>query len=473
MKKIETPNPKISAKLLEVANLFAEVKEFELRHTVSDNLLHTAVVSNNGVEKQGSFLQLNSKNELDYKRQYKRAAKVAVYRAFVNLTGKRQPWGCLTGVRPIKLLRELSDKALYSEVFDVSENKAELARKMIEVQDSILPSMDGIAVYIGIPFCRTRCSYCSFPGRIAKKGEMESYIKALKKEIKACEYAVKNHGVSIYSIYIGGGTPTSLSASLLEELFGQINESFGHVDEFTLEAGRPDTLDEEKLHTAKAAGVTRICINPQSMVESTLKTIGREHSPQDIVNAFKMARKLGFDDINMDVIAGLPGETLTDFEYTMKRISELSPESITVHTLSLKRGSVLKNQQHIGDNTEVPKMVDKAAEYTRTLKMRPYYLYRQKYMTANLENTGYAKPGFESRYNIGMMEDISTVLALGVGAISKLITNGRIFRIPNYKDLKLYIEGIEDICSKKRDFFRLDSDSARYYTNANGIEGEE
>ncbi|MBE5780743.1 MAG: coproporphyrinogen dehydrogenase HemZ [Clostridiales bacterium] len=390
---------------------------------------------------------------IEGQRLNKYTAKLCLYFALVKATGRHQPWGSLTGVRPVKMLSQLNEMGLNGErvlrdTFGVSESRIALSRAILKVQQKMTVPKDSFGIYIGIPFCVSRCHYCSFPGMVAKPAVHEAYFDALCLEMEAAAAALSSAGKTINSLYIGGGTPTSFSEELTERLLCRARSLFPDV-EFTLEAGRPDTITKAKLLSAKRHGVTRLCINPQTMNDKTLATITRSHGAKDIVACYDLARSLGFTHINADLIAGLSGEDFTDFAHTMEEITRIAPESVTIHTLALKRGSKIKEQGYEHEREgEIAQMVDHGRETLMALGYRPYYLYRQKYMAGNLENVGYAKEGKECLYNVCMMDDLSSVLALGAGAISKIITGSRIERHPNAKDVKLYMERIEGICAK-------------------------
>ncbi|MBQ4160079.1 MAG: coproporphyrinogen dehydrogenase HemZ, partial [Clostridia bacterium] len=310
----------------------------------------------------------------------------------------------------------------------------------------------------------TRCLYCSFVSadlRYTKK-YVEDYVRLLGREIEYSAQKIKEHGLNVQSVYFGGGTPTSLSAEALDFLLTQVQK---HVDltntvEFCVEAGRPDTITKEKLETLKKHGVTRISINPQTMNDKTLEAIGRAHSAADICATFALARSLGFENINTDLIVGLPMETEADFAHTLSRISELHPENITVHTMSVKRGSAL--HQKLGDYSltnpdTVNAMLTLAQSFMQGIHYEPYYMYRQKNMLGNFENVGYTKPGCESIYNINIMEEVQTILALGGSASSKFVDpkTDRIERIFNFKSPIEYINRFDEILKKKDDFFAM------------------
>ena len=429
-----------------------------------DKLEHTVNVYVNGecYSYSYAYRMVDEQDPLVEKRLEKRAAKIALYRALLKLTKVKKPYGSLTGVRPTKLMRELYARGLdgqeeLMDTFDVQEEQAEQLRKILEVQDQIAIDREQVGIYIGIPFCVSRCSYCSFPAKVAKEQEKRVYLDALKREIAACAEMLRKRGKRPYALYIGGGTPTSFSAGMLEELLDSCKRYIGTELEFTLEAGRPDTIDEEKLKIAKEYGVGRICVNPQTMVERTLPLIGRSHSVESVYRAFNLARRAGFNDINMDIIAGLPQESVEDFDFTLKELEKMAPESFTVHTLSLKRGSELIQQKTKHTPSEViEEMLCHAETIAQKMGMPPYYLYRQKYMAGNFANVGYAMPGAECRYNIGMMEELTSVVALGVGGISKRVEGELIKRYPNPRDVKVYLERIDALCKGKRDFFSVD-----------------
>lgn len=398
----------------------------------------------------------------------RREVKREVYKALSQFTGKSMPWGMLTGIRPAKIVHELMDEGFSAEEIDsslteyyfVSEKKSELlysvAKKERHILEAAKPGMVGI--YIGIPFCTTRCLYCSFTSNSVKKYEhmVASYIQALKREILSVSNILDQKGLRIQSIYIGGGTPTSIEASYLKELLECIERvlDLGDVKEYTLEAGRPDSIDREKLEIIKKSRVDRISINPQTMNDEILRRIGRHHTSKDIVNAFELARSIGFDNINMDVIAGLPGGSLRDFVDTIEEIAALGPESVTVHTMAIKRASRLsegKESHSLTSGNEVSQMVDAAYDIVTSMGLEPYYLYRQKNMLGNLENIGYSKPGAESIYNVQIMEEKQSIIALGAGAVTKVVfpETNRIERAFNVKSVEEYIKRIDEMIARK------------------------
>lgn len=380
----------------------------------------------------------------------------------------KSPWGVLTGIRPSKIATKLllggmsaDDTVKYFvRKYGADEKKARLATEVAQVELPIRKNMSesGVSIYIGIPFCPTRCLYCSFVTCGTKQAARltDKYVEALKREISYVSDIVSENGNTVETVYIGGGTPTTLSAPLLDDMLSHLRDSFdlSCCKEFTVEAGRPDTIDREKLMTLKRRGVDRISINPQSMNLDTLHLIGRAHTPEEIEQAFYLARDCGFDNINMDVIAGLPGEDLDMFKYTLERVEKMSPEDTTVHVMSIKRSSrlheYLKDYQ-LTDGDTVAKMVDFAYDFLRGRGKHPYYMYRQKNQLGNLENVAYTKPGFESLYNVYIMEEIQTIISLGCGGVTKTVdrTCDRIERIFNVKEPKDYIERLDEMLSRK------------------------
>ncbi len=378
------------------------------------------------------------------------------------------PWGKLTGIRPAKIATKLLARGMTDErVIDyfmtecgTEYQKAALALKCARALVPVREKMyeNGVSLYIGIPFCPSRCLYCSFVTNGTKQAAKlkPDYVEALKKEIAYTAEIVKENKNTVETVYIGGGTPTSLSAELMDDMLTCLENEFdlSHVREFTVEAGRPDTIDREKLDVMKRHGVSRISINPQSMNDETLHVIGRAHSAQDIRVAMALARERGFDDINMDVIAGLPGESLDMFKYTLEEVEKLKPTDTTVHVMSIKRSSRLNeylSDYDLTDGGTVSKMVDYACEFLASKGKRPYYMYRQKNQLGNLENVGYALPGYESLYNLYIMEEIQTIISMGCGGVTKTVDRetDRIERIFNVKEPKDYILRIDEMLHRK------------------------
>ncbi len=394
------------------------------------------------------------------------AQKRALYRYLSEKTGRELDWGILTGVRPLKLFYAAvrswggPDAAtrFLEEEYLLSRKKAELLRKTWETQQTLKTASDSraIGLYIGIPFCPTRCLYCSFTSNKYSAGKADAYLKALQKEMKAVACIMKDKGLFAESIYIGGGTPTSLSEAQFEDLAGSVSDAFRRPEtaEFTVECGRPDTITAGKLKALKKAGAQRISINPQTMQQKTLDRIGRLHTAEEINEAFSLARDCGIEQINMDLIAGLPGEDREDFRNTLNKICVLGPENVTVHTLAVKKGSRLIEQDKdysYRQGDVVKEMVEDAASILGGRGYAPYYLYRQKHMTGNLENVGYCLPGTASVYNVRIMQEDQTILALGAGGVSKLYypAEDRIERVANVSNYEIYIDRIDEMIERK------------------------
>ena len=396
----------------------------------------------------------------------KNLLKQAVYRGLSQLTGTALPWGTLTGIRPTKIPMQMLEAGMRNpdiarymrETYYTSREKTALAIAVANQEKALLEPFDyekGYSLYVGIPFCPSICLYCSFSSSpIALwKGQVERYLEALFKEIEFGAQAFA--GKTLNTIYIGGGTPTTLEAGQLDRLLDKLEKSFSwsHLQEFTVEAGRPDSITEEKLRVMKDHGITRISINPQTMNQKTLDLIGRRHTVEETKEAFALARSLGFDNINMDLIAGLPGEGIEEMAHTLEEISGLDPDSVTVHSLAVKRASRLHEllEEYKGTFSNTEEIMDLAADYARRAGMFPYYLYRQKNMAGNFENVGYAKAGKAGIYNILIMEEVQSILALGAGASTKMVwASDRIERIENVKDIRSYLERIDEMIDRKR-----------------------
>lgn len=401
------------------------------------------------------------------RKEVKSALKRALYSILSGLTKKTLPWGTLTGIRPTKipfsmLLEGKTEEEIASymqETYLAGKEKTALSIEIAKREQEILKNIDykeGYSLYIGIPFCPTRCLYCSFTSYPLKVWEkrVDSYVDVLCKEIGFVADRLKERKLN--TLYIGGGTPTTLTAGQMERLLLVIRDNFDFSfnQEFTVEAGRPDSITEEKLLALKKYGVSRISINPQTMKQETLDLIGRKHTVGQAKEAFYLARKCGFDNINMDLISGLPGENHKDMEYTMQEIAALKPDSVTVHALAIKRASRLNElwEEYKGSmgvlQEETAQMME---QYAREMGLLPYYLYRQKNMAGNLENVGYAAPGKAGIYNILIMEEKQTIVACGAGSISKRVyPDGRIERCENVKEVAQYIERIEEMIERKR-----------------------
>ncbi len=380
------------------------------------------------------------------KRLQKRFLKLSAYKALSDYTGEKLPWGALTGIRPTKLAYRQGEnfEDFFLNTMLVSPEKTRLIAKILQTQKGIYsenPSNGNL--FVSIPFCPTRCAYCSFiSNEISKEKRINGYIDRLLEEIDASKPLIKN----LRSVYIGGGTPVALSDELFYKLLNGIGKQ---TVEYTVEAGRPDAITEEKLKMMKEFGVTRVCVNPQTFCDRTLALIGRKHSASEVVDKFKLVKSYGFD-VNMDLIAGLTGESFEDFKNSIETAISLSPENITVHTLCLKAGSKLKESTDTLLEGEVSKMVDYAHLSLGNAGYNPYYLYRQKYMAGNLENTGYAKPTKECVYNIDIMEETTDIIANGANAVSKKVqSGGKITRIGAPKDTLTYINKVDDLIKQK------------------------
>ena len=380
-------------------------------------------------------------------------------------------WGALAGVRPTKLsTRHLlsgssnaSAKRMMVQVYFVSPQRAELAVDCSEstVAATRLLNKEDISLYVGIPFCPTRCAYCSFVSRsIGKRTELlDPYLQALYKELEVTGKLLKKSGKTVRSVYIGGGTPTTLSAEQMAELLKKIRESFdlSRCLEFTVEGGRPDTLTLEKLQAIRQGGADRMSINPQTMQDEVLRACGRPHTAQAVLDSYHQAVQAGFTDINMDLIAGLPGDSFEGFCESLKKVAALDPANITVHTLALKKGADLfEKPVDLPSQEEVKAMVEFANSFLRSLGYKPYYLYRQKYMSGSFENVGWSKNGRDCLYNIYMMEEVHTIISLGGGGMNKVnLPDGRLERFHNPKFPEQYIEQLGSVLAQKEKLFQL------------------
>lgn len=405
-------------------------------------------------------VDVSGADDLQKVRLQKRFAKLCLYNLLSEVTGKKMPWGSLTGIRPTKLACQLQSEGqnwqrTFTDVLGVSTAKTQLVEDILRTQGSLRKyEANSADLYVGVPFCVTRCSYCSFTsGEIARmKKYVEPYVESLRKDVKLTLQFARKKGIALRNVYFGGGTPTSLTAEQLDSVLSEIDFS---PAEFTVEAGRPDTIDAEKLQVMKNHGVHRISINPQTFNQSVLDAVGRKHSVEDIYRKYDLAKQFGFV-VNMDLIAGLPTESYEMFCHSVNCAVQLSPENVTVHTLALKHGSILKGQNFVqASEHDVSRMVDFAHGKLKENGYVPYYMYRQKYMAENLENVGFCKPGTPCLYNIGIMEEVSNILACGTNAISKKISadENRIERSANAKDVITYIERNQDYLNKKFQLF--------------------
>lgn len=418
------------------------------------------------------------------------AVKTAIYHDLQEHTGKSPKWGILTGIRPVKLAWELAwgaktaqaqqiikdaalpdpadpvarAKAVLQEHYLLHPDKADLVTEILTYQQQRTgdPPERSLGLYLGIPFCPTRCLYCSFTSNQVGEEEIVRYLQALEREIDFCAAAAAEDGFRIESVYFGGGTPTTLTADQLDHLLGHLRERFGLSDqplrEFTVEAGRPDTITAEKLAVLRAHGVDRISINPQSMQQRTLDLIGRRHTVAQTEAAFALARNAGFSCINTDLIAGLPEEDFHDFAESLDAVLALGADNVTIHTLAVKRASRLKEMdENFNYRAEQlrEEMLAHAADRLRKEGFRPYYLYRQKHTSGNTENIGYGRDDTISVYNIRIMEERQSILALGAGGISKIWfpAENRLERVANVSNYEIYIDRIEEMLDRKRQKF--------------------
>ena len=396
-------------------------------------------------------------DEAEKKRLAKRYIKIAMYGTLVFLTGKQLPYGCLTGIRPTKLFRELGENArdTFLNDFSVSPSKEELIERTVITQDKVLnrnPHGE-VDLFVNIPFCPSKCSYCSFVSVPVdrQKKLLEPYTDCLVEELRYLRTVIARQGRKVRAVYVGGGTPTVLPVRLLDRILAECDYD---VAEFTVEGGRPETLTPSVLALLAARGVTRLSVNPQTFNDATLERIGRKHTSEQVLKAYKRARKLF--DVNMDLIAMLPEETLDDFKKSVDTAVSLSPANITVHTLYLKRGSALRTEGYRNnENSLAEQMVDYAYGAITAAGYEPYYMYRQKYTSGNLENVGYARPDKLCIYNVDVMEEDTTVYAAGAGAISKKVTPERnlIERSANFKEPLEYVKHFDEVMARQRRFW--------------------
>lgn len=428
---------------------------------------YSAEVNVNISNKKSAYTDNVTDTVFDIKKECELKLCTLLYKALGDITGYSSGWGILTGIRPAKLFLKLSEQFSFEEAerifkdkFSVSDKKISLIKETVKSEERIisLSKDNSYSLYISIPFCPSRCSYCSFVSHSIEKASdiMPEYVSLLCKELKKTAEIAKMFNLRLETVYIGGGTPTTLEPQLLEKLLSTVEDNFdlSYLREFTVEAGRPDTITEEKLRVLKNHSVSRISINPQTMNDKVLEIIGRKHSSHKTVEAFKLARSLGFDNINMDLIAGLEGDSLKSFEETLNKVIELDPESVTVHSLSYKRASfITKDKAYLeGSNgNETAEMVDLARAKLEENKIMPYYMYRQSKTVGNLENVGYAKKGFECLYNVFIMDETHSIFAAGASAVTKLREphGNLIERIFNFKYPYEYITRFDEQILRK------------------------
>ena len=447
----------LEPELMDVVRLFPEAEFFEISHETQlcEGVFYNRVTVNGRVFETRN--EDTYQNALEEKSLVKRYAKLALYRALEEMTGRHLPWGALTGIRPTRLAYGEREKGrdflpLFAEMGVRKENAA-LVSRVIEGQEGIYEKREGnVDLYVSLPFCPSKCVYCSFITAPigATKGYIPDYLTALEKELQAAKPLIKK----LRSVYVGGGTPFALQTQELKRVLEAVKPLYEAGVEYTVEAGRPDVFTEEKLALCKEYGVSRICINAQSFSDRTLQAIGRKHTARQVFEAFEMAKPYGFT-VNCDLIAGLTGESFEEFANSVQSAISLSPENITVHTLCLKKGAKLKEETARLGEENLAKMIEFSREALWKAGYEPYYLYRQKYMAGAHENVGWTKKGFASVYNIDVMEEIADNLAVGANAITKkiFVQEGRIERIGSPKDIPTYLSKVEKGIEEKRALF--------------------
>ena len=474
-------NNSFNYELEKLCRIFLPFEKIKISETLIDNTEAVFAVTNfeageintalsaslNMFGQEATFTDHVQNDEPDYLKECERVLAVQLFNCFVSITGYTPEWGILTGVRPAKLYsrlvncggREYAD-SYFSDKLCVSDEKISLCRETEKGEKNIiaLSCENSFSLYVSIPFCPTRCAYCSFVSHSVDKAQklIPVYIEKLVLEIaETAQYACRN-GLKLETVYIGGGTPTSLTHSELNTVMKAISDHFDLTDlrEYTVEAGRPDTITPEKLDVIMKNGATRISINPQTMNDAVLGNIGRRHTSTQTIEAYSLARKMGFNNINMDLIAGLPGDTVESFSETVDKIIALNPESVTVHSLSVKRAANLSQSgtsPRFDSGNAASSMVRYARRRLTENGILPYYMYRQSKTVGNLENVGYSKLGFEGLYNVYIMDETHTILACGASAVTKLrrYNDNYIERVFNYKYPYEYINGFDEILSRK------------------------
>ncbi len=444
-----------------------------LSNTMEKASVNTKVFSNSEVISSNSIDDISKIDIIDnnYVKIAKLAVKQSIFNALSKINSIKVPWGVLTGIRPTKIVHELLDKGVEKtdimnilvKEYKLKEDKAKLTLDIAVVEKKVTDLVDTkkFSLYVNIPFCPTRCLYCSFLSNpISKyKDLVDIYTDKLIYEIHKTKALLKDKVID--TVYIGGGTPTSLPVKNLDRIIKNIYESFNkdNIREFTVEAGRPDTITRDMLVMLRNNDIKRISINPQTMCEKTLAIIGRKHTPQDIIDAFKLAKDIGFETINMDIIVGLPEEGPKEVSATMEEIMKLNPENLTVHTMAIKRASKLKEsleEYSLTAQNTIEEMLSITRNYADYMDMHPYYMYRQKQILGNFENVGYSKIGKECIYNILIMEEKQTIIAVGAGGVTKICypEENRIERVPNVKDLKEYIDRVEEMIQRKEKYIK-------------------
>ena len=459
--------------VLSILQLFFFGEQFKITDKIEQEITIKSYIENNFAiceifENENKIVNEKVKIENDEKEEIRRAIKISVYNSIQKIRNLKMPWGILTGIRPAKKINEMREnfsdieiKNILKEKYLACDDKIKLAMDIATIEENVIKNnnKNKISIYIGIPFCPTRCIYCSFPSYSISQyiNQIDLYLDALEKEIKSLKSYIDKF--EIESIYIGGGTPTSLNEVQFERFLNIIKDNFKKPTlEYTIEAGRADTITKNKLKLMKEFDATRISINPQTMNDKTLKLIGRNHLEDEFLNSFYLAREMGHNNINTDIILGLLEEGEKELFYTMEQLFKLNPESLTVHTLAIKRASRLKeNLKEFNPNDfyTMEKMINTTKDYAEKMGMHPYYMYRQKNMLGNFENVGYCKPNLECIYNIQIMEEKQTIIAFGSGASSKFYfeKENRIERVFNVKNVEHYTSRIDEMIKRKIDGF--------------------
>lgn len=463
--KININDLKYRYDVYQIFNLFYPYDSIKFEE---DGAAFKVVVENYGIMLETAGKKLEKTFKETVTRQH---LKRETFKFLKDITNKELPWGTLVGIRPSKIALDMvkdgydSDTIIkhFKEHYLTSEKKSKLCIDIAAREEKFVnDDKNLVSVYIGMAFCPTRCVYCSFASNPigGNKKLVEPYVECLKQEISAIADYIKNKNLKVQCVYFGGGTPTAIDEEKFHEIMNEIYDdiiSQFNPEEFTVECGRPDSITEDKLKTMKEFKVDRISINPQTMNDETLKSIGRNHNSKDIIDKFNLARNLGFDNINMDIIVGLPGEGLKEINHTLEFIKKLNPDNLTVHGMSIKRASklheeiVLKNTVKIADQEELNKMYEATTVAAKELGMEPYYMYRQKNMVGNMENIGYSKQGKESIYNIQIIEEKQTILAAGADSVTKVVflDENRLERFADVKDVREYVKRLPEMVEKK------------------------
>ena len=473
--------PKEDVKVFADSEKIAELEEketplfhMEVLFSRAENVISASVLNAEAKTGEPALASMQIQVDFSDRKETKNRLKRGIYQMFSEYTGQTLPWGTLTGIRPTKIPMSMLEegksedeiRTFMADTYFCSPEKTELSIDIAKRELGLLNKLDyekGYSLYIGIPFCPSTCLYCSFTSYPLSAWEkrVDEYLDALEKEIDyTAEQYRERH---LNTIYIGGGTPTTLAPYQLDRLIRKIKSSFdlSHLLEFTVEAGRPDSITREKLEVIRKYPVTRISVNPQTMQQKTLDLVGRKHTVEDVEQIFHLARELGFDNINMDLIAGLPGEDAADMQDTLEKIEKLHPDSLTVHALAIKRAAKFGQEGRTMDpGTEITQMVEAAAASAERMGLVPYYLYRQKNIAGNFENVGYAEQDKAGVYNILIMEEKQAILACGAGASTKRVWNlpdgYHIERCENVKDIKQYIARIDEMIERKKALFEKD-----------------